>query len=108
MSAARAKKADEEIAAGHYRGPLHGLPFGVKDLLDTADIAATWGAEPFRDRIPTKDATVVQRLHEAGAVLIAKLSLGALALNDVWFGGQNMNPWLLEAGSSRSSARAGA
>jgi Asp-tRNA(Asn)/Glu-tRNA(Gln) amidotransferase A subunit family amidase len=105
---ARAKKADEEIAAGHYRGPLHGLPFGVKDLLDTADIATTWGAEPFRDRIPTKDATVVQRLHEAGAVLIAKLSLGALALNDVWFGGQTMNPWLLEEGSSGSSAGPGA
>ena len=105
---ARAKKADEEIAAGHYRGPLHGLPFGVKDLLDTAHIATTWGAEPFRDRIPTKDATVVQRLHEAGAVLIAKLSLGALALNDVWFGGQTMNPWLLEEGSSGSSAGPGA
>jgi len=96
LALSRAQKADEEIAAGHYRGPLHGLPFGVKDLLDTADIATTWGAEPFRNRIPTKDATVVQRLHEAGAVLIAKLSLGALALNDVWFGGQTMNPWLLE------------
>jgi Asp-tRNA(Asn)/Glu-tRNA(Gln) amidotransferase A subunit family amidase len=105
---AQAKKADEEIAAGHYRGPLHGLPFGVKDLLDTANIATTWGAEPFRDRIPTKDSTVVQRLHEAGAVLIAKLSLGALALNDVWFGGQTMNPWLMEEGSSGSSAGPGA
>jgi Asp-tRNA(Asn)/Glu-tRNA(Gln) amidotransferase A subunit family amidase len=104
----QAKKADEEIAAGHYRGPLHGIPFGVKDLLDTANIATTWGAEPFRDRVPAKDATVVQRLHEAGAVLIAKLSLGALALNDVWFGGQTMNPWLLEEGSSGSSAGPGA
>jgi Asp-tRNA(Asn)/Glu-tRNA(Gln) amidotransferase A subunit family amidase len=105
---ASAKKADEEIAAGHYRGPLHGIPFGVKDLLDTANIPTTWGAEPFRDRVPTKDATVVQRLHEAGAVLVAKLSLGALALNDVWFGGQTMNPWLLEEGSSGSSAGPGA
>jgi Asp-tRNA(Asn)/Glu-tRNA(Gln) amidotransferase A subunit family amidase len=108
LALSRAQKADEEIAAGHYRGALHGLPFGVKDLLDTADIATTWGAEPFRNRIPTKDATVVQRLHEAGAVLIAKLSLGALALNDVWFGGQTMNPWLLEEGSSGSSAGPGA
>jgi len=104
---AQAKKADEEIAAGHYRGPLHGLPFGVKDLLDTANIATTWGAEPFRDRMPAKDGTVVQRLYEAGAVLIAKLSLGALARNDVWFGGQTMNPWLLEEGSSGSSAGPG-
>jgi Asp-tRNA(Asn)/Glu-tRNA(Gln) amidotransferase A subunit family amidase len=103
----RAKKADVEIAAGHYRGPLHGIPFGVKDLLDTANIPTTYGAEPFRDRVPAKDATVVQRLHEAGAVLIAKLSLGALALNDVWFGGQTMNPWLLEEGSSGSSAGPG-
>ncbi len=108
LALAHAKKADEEIAAGHYRGPLHGIPFGVKDLLDTANIATTWGAEPFRNRVPTKDATVVQRLHEAGAVLIAKLSLGALALNDVWFGGQTMNPWLLEEGSSGSSAGPGA
>ena len=105
---AQAKKADEEIAAGNYRGPLHGIPFGVKDLLDTANIATTWGAEPFRNRIPAKDGTVVQRLHEAGAVLIAKLSLGALALNDIWFGGQTMNPWLLEEGSSGSSAGPGA
>jgi Asp-tRNA(Asn)/Glu-tRNA(Gln) amidotransferase A subunit family amidase len=104
----RAKKADAEIAAGKYRGPLHGIPYGVKDLLDTAGIATTWGAEPFKDRIPTKDATVVTRLNEAGAVMIAKLSLGALALNDVWFGGQTMNPWLLEEGASGSSAGPGA
>jgi Asp-tRNA(Asn)/Glu-tRNA(Gln) amidotransferase A subunit family amidase len=108
LALARAKKADEEIAAGHYRGALHGIPFGVKDLLDTANILTTWGAEPFRNRIPAKDATVVQRLHEAGAVLIAKLSLGALALNDIWFGGQTMNPWLLEEGASGSSAGPGA
>jgi Asp-tRNA(Asn)/Glu-tRNA(Gln) amidotransferase A subunit family amidase len=105
---AQAKAADAEIAAGHYRGPLHGIPWGAKDLLDTANIPTTYGAEPFRNRIPTADATVTQRLNEAGAVLIAKLSLGALALNDIWFGGQTMNPWLLEEGSSGSSAGPGA
>jgi Asp-tRNA(Asn)/Glu-tRNA(Gln) amidotransferase A subunit family amidase len=105
---AQAKKADEEIAAGRYRGPLHGIPWGTKDLLDTAGIPTTYGAEPFRNRVPTEDAAVVKRLHQAGAVLVAKLSLGALALNDVWFGGQTMNPWLLEEGSSGSSAGPGA
>jgi Asp-tRNA(Asn)/Glu-tRNA(Gln) amidotransferase A subunit family amidase len=105
---AQAKAADAEISAGHYRGPLHGIPWGAKDLLDTANIATTWGAEPFQHRIPTADATVTERLNAAGAVLIAKLSLGALALNDVWFGGQTMNPWLLEEGSSGSSAGPGA
>ena len=104
----QAKKADREIAAGKYRGPLHGIPFGVKDLLDTAGIATTYGAEPFRNRVPNEDAAVVHRLHAAGAVLIAKLSLGALALNDIWFGGQTMNPWLLEEGASGSSAGPGA
>jgi Asp-tRNA(Asn)/Glu-tRNA(Gln) amidotransferase A subunit family amidase len=108
LALAQAKKADAEIAAGKYRGPLHGIPWGAKDLLDTAGIATTWGAEPFRDRVPAKDAAVVKRLHEAGAVLVAKLSLGALALNDIWFGGQTMNPWLLEEGSSGSSAGPGA
>jgi Asp-tRNA(Asn)/Glu-tRNA(Gln) amidotransferase A subunit family amidase len=105
---AQAKAADAEIAAGHYRGPLHGIPWGAKDLLDTANIPTTWGAEPFQHRIPTADATVTARLNAAGAVLIAKLSLGALALNDIWFGGQTMNPWLLEEGSSGSSAGPGA
>jgi len=104
----QAKQADDEIAAGKYRGPLHGIPWGGKDLLDTAGIATTYGAEPFRNRIPEKDAAVVKRLHEAGAVLIAKLSLGALALNDIWFGGQTVNPWLLEEGASGSSAGPGA
>ena len=104
----QARKADEEIAAGHYRGPLHGIPWGAKDLLDTAGIPTTYGAEPFRNRIPANDAAVVKRLNQAGAVLIAKLSLGALALNDIWFGGQTMNPWLLEEGSSGSSAGPGA
>ncbi|MEO8620991.1 MAG: amidase [bacterium] len=104
----QAKKADAEIAAGKYRGPLHGIPYGVKDLLDTAGIATTYGAEPFRNRVPTADSAVVHRLNEAGAILIAKLSLGALALNDIWFGGQTMNPWLLEEGASGSSAGPGA
>jgi len=108
LALAQAKKADAEIAAGKYRGPLHGIPWGGKDLLDTASIPTTYGAEPFRHRIPTRDATVVERLHNAGAVLIAKLSLGALALNDIWFGGQTMNPWLLEEGASGSSAGPGA
>jgi len=103
----QARAADQEIAAGKYRGPLHGIPWGGKDLLDTAGIRTTYGAEFYRDRVPTKGATVVARLHEAGAVLIAKLSMGALALNDIWFGGQTMNPWLLEEGSSGSSAGPG-
>jgi Asp-tRNA(Asn)/Glu-tRNA(Gln) amidotransferase A subunit family amidase len=105
---AQARAADMEIAAGHYRGPLHGIPWGAKDLLDTAGIHTTYGAEPYRDRIPAKDATVTARLNAAGAVLVAKLSLGALALNDIWFGGQTMNPWLLEEGASGSSAGPGA
>ena len=104
----QAKQADREIAAGRYRGPLHGIPWGAKDLLDTANIPTTYGAEPFRNRIPKTDAAVVGRLNAAGAVLVAKLSLGALALNDIWFGGQTMNPWLLEEGSSGSSAGPGA
>ena len=104
----QAREADAEIAAGHYRGPLHGIPWGAKDLLDTANIPTTWGAEPFRNRVPLENGAVVKRLNEAGAVLVAKLSLGALALNDIWFGGQTMNPWLLEEGSSGSSAGPGA
>jgi Asp-tRNA(Asn)/Glu-tRNA(Gln) amidotransferase A subunit family amidase len=108
LALAQARKADQEIAAGKYRGPLHGIPWGAKDLLDTAGIATTYGAEPFRNRVPAADATVVKRLHGAGAVLVAKLSLGALALNDIWFGGQTMNPWLLEEGASGSSAGPGA
>jgi Asp-tRNA(Asn)/Glu-tRNA(Gln) amidotransferase A subunit family amidase len=104
----QARAADDEIAAGKYRGPLHGIPWGAKDLLDTAGIRTTYGAEPFRNRVPAQDAAVVSRLHAAGAVLIAKLSMGALALNDVWFGGQTLNPWLLEEGSGGSSAGPGA
>jgi len=108
LALSQAKKADAEIAAGRYRGPLHGIPFGVKDLLDTAGIATTYGAEPYRNRVPQADSAVVSRLYQAGAVLVAKLSMGALALNDIWFGGQTMNPWLLEEGASGSSAGPGA
>ncbi len=108
LAMSQAKKADEEIAAGKYRGPLHGIPWGTKDLLDTAGIPTTYGAEPFRNRVPREDAVVVKRLNDAGAVLVAKLSLGALALNDIWFGGQTMNPWLPEEGASGSSAGPGA
>ncbi len=105
---AQAHRADQEMAAGHYRGPLHGIPWGGKDLLDTEGIPSTYGAEFYRNRVPETDAAVVHRLNEAGAVLVAKLSLGALALNDIWFGGQTMNPWLLEEGASGSSAGPGA
>ena len=108
LALAQAKQADAEIAAGKYRGALHGIPWGAKDLVDTAGIATTYGAEPFRQRVPGQDAAVVHRLHQAGAVLVAKLSMGALALNDIWYGGQTMNPWLLEEGASGSSAGPGA
>ncbi len=103
-----AAEADREIARGRRRGPLHGIPFGLKDLLDTAGLPTTFGAEPYRTRVPGKDAALVARLRRAGAVLAAKLSLGALAMNDVWFGGQTRNPWLLAEGSSGSSAGSGA
>jgi Asp-tRNA(Asn)/Glu-tRNA(Gln) amidotransferase A subunit family amidase len=104
----QARRADAELMAGRSRGPLHGIPWGAKDLLDTAGILTTYGAAPFRDRVPEKNAVVVQRLADAGAVLVAKLSMGALALNDIWFGGQTMNPWNLDEGSSGSSAGPGA
>ncbi|KAA6455700.1 amidase [Acidobacteria bacterium AB60] len=103
----QARNADKEIAGGKYRGPLHGIPWGAKDLLDTAGIPTTYGAEPYRNRVPAQDSAVAARLNASGAVLVAKLSLGALALNDIWFGGQTMNPWLLEEGSSGSSAGPG-
>ncbi len=108
LAMAQAKQADADLAAGHYRSPLHGIPWGAKDLLDTAGIPTTYGAEPFRNRVPQQDAVVVTRLREAGAVLVAKLSLGALALNDIWFGGQTLNPWNLDEGASGSSAGPGA
>jgi Asp-tRNA(Asn)/Glu-tRNA(Gln) amidotransferase A subunit family amidase len=108
LALAQARQADAELARGRYRGPLHGIPYGLKDLLDTRGIPTTWGAGFLKDRVPAEDAVVVRRLREAGAVLVAKLSLGALALNDVWFGGQTRNPWLVEEGSSGSSAGPGA
>ena len=101
---AQAKEADSEIAAGKYRGPLHGLPWGAKDLLATKGYRTTWGAGGFENQMIDEDATVVKRLDEAGAVLVAKLTLGALAQGDVWFGGVTRNPWNPNQGSSGSSA----
>ena len=100
----QAREADAEIAAGRYRGPLHGVPYGVKDLAAVKGYPTTWGAAPFKDRVIDEDATVVTRLREAGAVLIAKLATGELALDDVWFKGQTKNPWDLSMGSQGSSA----
>lgn len=100
----QAKRADREIAAGRYRGPLHGIPWGAKDLIAYPGYKTTWGAEPFKDQIIETKATVAQRLEDAGAVLVAKLSLGALAQGDRWFGGMTRNPWNPEQGSSGSSA----
>jgi Asp-tRNA(Asn)/Glu-tRNA(Gln) amidotransferase A subunit family amidase len=101
---AQAKAADAEIAAGKYRGSLHGIPWGAKDLLAVKGYPTTWGAGGFEHQVIDEDATVVQRLDAAGAVLIAKLTLGALAMGDVWFGGRTRNPWNTEQGSSGSSA----
>jgi len=101
---AQAESLDAELARGHYRGPLHGIPWGAKDLLSVRGYPTTWGAKPFENQDINNDATVVRRLDEAGAVLIGKLSLGALAMGDVWFGGRTRNPWNLEQGSSGSSA----
>jgi Asp-tRNA(Asn)/Glu-tRNA(Gln) amidotransferase A subunit family amidase len=103
----QARAADQEIAAGHYRGPLHGIPWGVKDLAAVKGYPTTWGAAPFKERVIDADATVVSRLSQAGAVLIAKLATGELALDDVWFGGQTKNPWDLSMGSQGSSAGPG-
>ena len=101
---ASAKKADEEIASGKYRGLLHGIPYGAKDLLSVKGTKTTWGSVPYKEQSIDQTATVVQRLDDAGAVLIAKLTLGELAWGDVWFGGMTRNPWNLEDGSSGSSA----
>jgi Asp-tRNA(Asn)/Glu-tRNA(Gln) amidotransferase A subunit family amidase len=101
---AEARRADAELAAGNSRGPLHGIPWGAKDLLDTAGIPTTWGTGPYRDRVAKGDAEVVRRLSDAGAVLIAKLTLGEIAMGDVWFGGMTRNPWKPEEGSGGSSA----
>jgi Asp-tRNA(Asn)/Glu-tRNA(Gln) amidotransferase A subunit family amidase len=104
----QAARADEELAAGKSRGPLHGIPYGAKDLLATKGIRTTWGISPLKDQVFDFDATVVERLEQAGAVLIAKLSLGELAMGDIWYGGKTRNPWKPSAGSSGSSAGPGA
>src|SRR5260370_24086952 len=101
---AQAMEADRDVAAGKHRGPLHGLPWGAKDLLATKGIRTTWGAAGFETQMIDEDATVVKRLDKAGAVLVAKLTLGALAQGDVWFGGVTRNPWNTNQGSSGSSA----
>ncbi|MDX6490110.1 MAG: hypothetical protein QOD43_355 [Gaiellaceae bacterium] len=107
LALAQAAQADQEILAGKYKGPLHGIPWGAKDLFATKGIPATWGAAPFQNQVFDYDATIVERLREAGAVLVAKLSMGALAQGDNWFRGQTKNPWNLERGSSGSSAGPG-
>jgi len=103
----QAADADAEIKAGKYRGPLHGIPWGAKDLLATKGYKTTWGATPYKDQVIDLDATVVERLRDAGAVLVAKLSMGALAQGGVWFGGSTRNPWNQERSSSGSSAGPG-
>ncbi|WP_166819799.1 amidase [Thalassoroseus pseudoceratinae] len=104
LATKQANHADREIAAGRYRGPLHGIPWGAKDLISVPGYPTTWGAPQFREQQLTTTATVARRLQEAGAVLVGKLSLGALAMGDRWFGGQTKNPWNLQQGSSGSSA----
>jgi Asp-tRNA(Asn)/Glu-tRNA(Gln) amidotransferase A subunit family amidase len=108
LARVQAARADADLAVGRYRGPLHGIPWGAKDLLAEDSYRTTWGAEPYVDQTVPYDATVVRRLEDAGAVLVAKLTLGALAMGDVWFGGQTRNPWKLDQGSSGSSAGAAA
>ena len=104
LARAQAADADREIRAGRYRGPLHGIPYGIKDLFATKNIRTTWGAAPYVDRVPSIDATAVERMRDAGAVLLAKLTTGELAVGDVWFGGKTRNPWDTSRGSSGSSA----
>lgn len=104
----QARNADAEIRSGNYKGPLHGIPWGAKDLLATNGIKTTWGGMPYKEQMFDYNATVVEKLEEAGAVLVAKLTLGALAWGDVWYGGKTKNPWNLEEGSSGSSAGPGA
>lgn len=107
IARAQADQADRERATGQVRSPLHGIPYGVKDLLDTKDIRTTWGAEPYRDRVAARDGAVVRLLKDAGAVMLGKTTLGALAWGDVWFGGETRNPWNPKEGSSGSSAGSG-
>jgi Asp-tRNA(Asn)/Glu-tRNA(Gln) amidotransferase A subunit family amidase len=100
----KARRADAEIAAGKYRGPLHGIPYGAKDLLAVKGIRTTWGSAPYTNQVFDYDATVIKRLESAGAVLVVKTTLGELAMGDTWFGGMTRNPWNLKQGSSGSSA----
>ncbi len=100
----KAKAMDQELSAGKYRGPLHGIPYGIKDLLSVKGTKTTWGANPYKDQSFDETATVVQKLDEAGGVLVGKFTLGALAMGDIWFGGVTKNPWNLTQGSSGSSA----
>ena len=100
----QAEQAEREISAGDYKGPLHGIPWGAKDLLAAEGFRTTWGARSYEDQVIGEDATIVRRLEEAGAILVAKLALGALAQGDYWYGGRTRNPWNLEQGSSGSSA----
>ncbi|GAC1384754.1 MAG: amidase [Ginsengibacter sp.] len=100
----QARAADKEIASGHYRGPLHGIPYGLKDLFAVKGTKTTWGAAPYKDQVIDADAFVYTKLKDAGAVLVAKFTLGALAMGDYWFGGRTKNPWNLKFGSSGSSA----
>jgi Asp-tRNA(Asn)/Glu-tRNA(Gln) amidotransferase A subunit family amidase len=104
LARAQAADADRAIRAGRYKGPLHGIPYGIKDLFATRNIRTTWGANPYKDQVPSIDATAVERLRETGAVLLAKLTTGELAIGDVWFGGKTKNPWNVSRGSSGSSA----
>lgn len=100
----QAERADRLLAGGTHLGPLHGIPWGCKDIIDTAGIETAWGAEPYRGRVPVADATVVRLLHAAGAVLLGKLAVGALAYGDIWYGGRARNPWNIAEGASGSSA----
>ena len=101
---AQAKQADAEIAAGKYKGPLHGIPWGAKDIISVKGYKTTWGSAPFKDQVFDYDASVVEMLRDAGAVLIAKLTTGELAQGDQWFGGRTNSPWDPSQGSSGSSA----
>ncbi len=107
VARAQADQADRERATGQVRGPLHGVPYGLKDLVDTSGILTTWGAEPYKDRVPDSDGAVVRALQQAGAVMLGKTALGALAWGDVWFGGEARNPWNPKEGASGSSAGSG-
>src|SRR3989338_5767757 len=104
LAIAQAQRADAEIARGKYRGPLHGIPYGAKELLAQKNYPTTWGSVPYKDRVIHEDATVIRKLETAGAVLVAKLTMGELAWGDVWFGGMTRNPWNMNEGSSGSSA----